>query len=112
MVPTAGLIRRTALSLFLWSRHSPAGQACRLRLTAMGNSDRSIQQACLAHALGNPFGVRRILEWQTIDMIFKRISRIDLLELLPNAPSLLCSAQMAQGRCEEGARQIRAGIGR
>ncbi len=43
----------------------------RLRLTAMGNGDRSIQQACLAHALGNPFGVRWILEWQTIHMIFK-----------------------------------------
>jgi len=33
------------------------------------NSNRSIQQACLAHALGNLFGVRGVLEWQPIDMI-------------------------------------------
>jgi hypothetical protein len=33
------------------------------------NSNRSIQQACLAHALGVLFGVRGVLEWQPIDMI-------------------------------------------
>jgi hypothetical protein len=40
-------------------------------VTVADNSDRSIQQTCLAHALGNPFGVRWILEWQTIHVIFK-----------------------------------------
>ena len=40
-------------------------------VTVADNSNRSIQQACLAHALGNPFGVRGILEWQSIDMIFQ-----------------------------------------
>jgi hypothetical protein len=40
-------------------------------VTVADNSDRSIHQTCLAHALGNPFGVRWILEWQTIHMIFK-----------------------------------------
>jgi hypothetical protein len=32
---------------------------------------RLLLQACLAHALGNPFGVRGILEWQPIHMIFQ-----------------------------------------
>jgi hypothetical protein len=30
---------------------------------------QSIQQACLAHALGDPFGIGGILEWQPINMI-------------------------------------------
>jgi hypothetical protein len=41
------------------------------RAAAPGARSRSIQQTCLAHALGNPFGVRGILEWQPTHMIFQ-----------------------------------------
>jgi hypothetical protein len=40
-------------------------------VTVADDNDRSIQQTRLAHALGNPFGVCRILEWQPINMIFQ-----------------------------------------
>src|SRR2546423_9112788 len=43
---------------------------CGIRRDRGGQQRGSIQQTCLAHALGNPFGVRWILEWQTIHMIF------------------------------------------
>ena len=40
-------------------------------VTVADDNDQSIQQARLARALGNPFGVCRILEWQPINMIFQ-----------------------------------------
>jgi hypothetical protein len=40
-------------------------------VTVANDNDQSIQQARLASALGNPFGVCRILEWQPINMIFQ-----------------------------------------
>jgi hypothetical protein len=40
-------------------------------VTLANRSSGSIQQACFAHALGNLFGVRAILEWQPLDMILQ-----------------------------------------
>src|SRR5262245_8893912 len=77
-----------------------------------GGAGGQIRQACLAYALDNSFGIRGILEWQAINVIFQRVTRIDFFEFSPKPTSLLRSAQVAQSRCQEGARQICVGIDR
>jgi len=51
-------------------RISAAGDAAHQRGLLADRLSLGVK-ACLAHALGNPFGVRGILEWQSIDMIFQ-----------------------------------------
>src|SRR5580700_10708626 len=69
-------------------------------------------QSRLAKADSELFGVRRIRERQTIDMICKRVSRIDCLQFAPNPNGLFGFTQMPQRRCQKGTREIRPWIDR
>ena len=63
-----------------------------------------LHQSRLAQAFGELIGIRGISKRQTAKMVRVGVSWIDLLKLAPDLPGFLGATQMAQCRCEQGAR--------
>ena len=60
------------------------------------NWRRSIRQTSLGETLDDPVGVRLVAERQPGEVHFEGISRIDLLQIGPDAPGLVDLAEMAE----------------
>src|SRR5579863_6578334 len=85
------------------------GQATVGRVLISGGWAGAGQQPRHLQTLGEALSIRFMFERQTAQMLFERIFRIDLSQLLPHAAGFLDLTKMAESRRQQRTGEIRVG---